>query len=115
MPRAGSTTERGYDARHKARVAELFDQLVDGTPCVRCGRPRYRRAEWNFDGRKLQGDHVGTPRALGDTLPDALTHARCNAGHGARLGNALRRGRPVDPGSGQHRDPATDRPPLPEW
>lgn len=85
MPSTGSTRDRGYGYAHQKRAAELKAAMRDGDPCARCGRPMYRA---NLG--QIHGDHKGTPRALGGDLPDALSHARCNTSHGARLGNKLR-------------------------
>jgi hypothetical protein len=80
-----------YGHPHRQAVAKLWAAHIDGQPCPRCGRPTYRDPLRNWDGRKLHGDHVGTPRVLGpDGMPDALSHARCNLRHGARLGNRMR-------------------------
>lgn len=78
--------------------------MIDGQPCARGGEPLYL---WQLDlpryhPRSIHGDHVGTPRALGGQLPDALTCAHHNLSHGARLGNQLR-------GHTRHRRE------LPEW
>lgn len=103
MPARGRPTRNPYGWPHQRAVAQLWSQHHDGDTCARCGRPTYRDPGRNYDGRKLQGDHVGTPLAVGDGLPDALTHARCNLAHGARLGNRLR---------GRRRKQAQD---LPAW
>lgn len=90
MPRPGSRSERGYDAAHRRRAAELKANLHDGDPCARCGRPMYRS-----ELASLHADHVATPLVDGGSLPDALSHGSCNMRHGAQLRNARhRRSRP---------------------
>jgi hypothetical protein len=117
VPRPGTTTQRGYGAAHAARARELKAAMRDGQPCGRGGEPMYR---WQLDlprghPRSIHADHLGTPRALGGDLPDALTCAHHNQQHGARLGNRLRgaarRGR--SPGAPRGRGRTSG--PLPAW
>lgn len=75
-----------YDARHRRARARLLAQFTEGQPCARCGHAMY---SW----QPLDADHVATPRVLGDSPPDALSHARCNRAHGGRLGRARDRAR----------------------
>ena len=108
MPRRGTTSERGYDHRHKAAARRLKAELVDGDPCCRCGGPMYR---WQLDvGRNdmrgLDADHHAQARVLGGDLPDALCHRRCNRSAGATLGNQLR---------GRARRPTPPPPRLKQW
>ena len=42
MAKKTTTTERGYDNRHKRNRERMLRQLTDGTPCEECGRPMYR-------------------------------------------------------------------------
>ena len=74
-----------YGWAHRKRTAQLKAAMHDGDPCARCGRPM-RRDQLHL----IDGDHVGTPRALGGDLPDALSHRSCNRSHGATLGNRMR-------------------------
>lgn len=102
MPRPGSSTDRGYGHAHRKRTAELKQQMTDGQPCARCGKPM-----WRSQLNQIHGDHVGRARVLGGILPDALSHARCNTSHGAKLGNRLRGAR--------RRVTGTTRRALPQW
>ncbi len=78
---ARTTTQRGLGYAHRQQVAGLFAALVDGTPCWWCGRPRYRRAERNWDQATLEGDH-STARSHGGRVADRLLHSTCNRQRG---------------------------------
>lgn len=116
MPRPGHAASRGYGHHHRVRVAQLKAALRDGDPCARCGGPMYRTQL-----PLLDGDHVGTPRALQagdphhrDALPDALAHRSCNRSHGASLGNrlrALRRDATTTRRADRRRDATADKEP----
>ena len=41
VPRAGTTTERGYGHEHRKARARLLAAHIDGTPCPYCGEPMY--------------------------------------------------------------------------
>ena len=78
----GTTTQRGLGGSHQADGKRQRANLIDGTPCWRCGQPMYR---W----QKLDLDHL-TPRALGGIGgPAVLAHASCNRRAGARLRNSM--------------------------
>ena len=79
MPR--SPTARGLGWRHQPQVTALLSVHVDGSPCWWCGKPMFREADRNFDGRPLSGDH-SVPRAAGGTETDRLLHATCNSERG---------------------------------
>lgn len=68
------TAARGYDHEHQKRRRALLAQLVDGTPCRRCGLPMFR---W----QKLDLGHPLNAPASTGSRADALEHARCNRGH----------------------------------
>ena len=91
MPATNRTSD-SYGAAHRREAARLKHDMRDGQPCARGGEPLFR---WQLelprtDPRSIHADHVGTPRALGGHLPDALTCAHHNLQHGARLGHSLK-------------------------
>jgi hypothetical protein len=95
MPRwAGTTTARGLGAQHQALRAYKLSVLIDGTPCRRCGHPRYHPAPGRCPHgpcwmcRLDLGHH--TDRVFGGQGPRELEHTHCNRKAGAKLGNALR-------------------------
>jgi len=69
-------TDKGMGWQHQQRRAALLRKLRDGDPCVLCGQPM-----WKADARNLDADH-STPRSLGGTTADRLTHASCNRSRG---------------------------------
>lgn len=84
---AKSTTERGYDGRHKRNRERMLHQLADGTPCEECGRPMYRDRARNFDHAPLEADHHAQPLKYATNkraaLADRLIHRTCNRAGGA--------------------------------
>lgn len=97
-----SAARQEYSAAHRRRARELKAAMHDGDPCARCGLPMYRA-----ELASIHADHVDEHHVDGGELPDALSHARCNTSHGARLGNARRAGR--------RSPPPTPRAELPVW
>jgi hypothetical protein len=97
MPRwAGTTTARGLGHQHQALRAYKLSVLVDGTPCRRCGQPRYHPTRCPHGPCRLCRLDLGhdQSRALGGPHPQGLReleHVRCNRSAGAKLGNQLRR------------------------
>lgn len=79
-----STTAKGLGWPHQQQVARLKARHRDGAPCPLCGLPMYL-------ADSLDADHT-TPRSLGGTVADRLTHARCNRsrGNGTRTPGASR-------------------------
>ena len=87
--RRGTTTQRGLGPRHRTQRDRQLAALIDGTPCRRCGQPRYHPARCPLppDGHP---DHA--PRIDGGDGQDSdLEHAYCNRAAGARLSAARRR------------------------
>jgi hypothetical protein len=110
MPRwAGTTTQRGLGAEHQALRKHKLAALVDGTPCRRCGHPRYHPKRCPYCQRHGcffcildLGHSDDTPRFLARNLADharpihgqcELEHRHCNRKAGAKLLNKLKRRR----------------------
>ncbi len=106
MARGKSSTQAGYDYKHRRAAAQLKAAMraAGGAYCARGG-------EWMDAAQldlprnhplKVHADHVGVARVLNPGgLPDALSCQHHNTQHGARLGNRLRglarRGQQVAP------------------
>lgn len=87
-PKRATTTQRGYDGAHKRRRKILLAQMVDGSPCEECGKPRYKDPTKNFDGFPLEADHPpGSAQKYADNKranpAKRLIHKTCNARGGA--------------------------------
>ena len=85
----GTTTARGYGARHQALRRLLLARWRPGDPCARCGQPMWQR--WRTaNGRRVTAIDLGhTADRTGWT---GLEHAACNRADGARRGNSQRAG-----------------------
>jgi hypothetical protein len=76
----GSTTQRGYGARHQAERRAWEPLVQTGTVlCVRCGFPILPGSRWHLD-HEDDGLHYLGP-----------SHARCNLQAAAKRGNEIRR------------------------
>lgn len=64
-----------YGREHKRARSRLRHNLVDGTLCEYCGRPMFRNAEDNFDGRVVEADHINADTSR---PPGRLIHHKCN-------------------------------------
>ncbi|APQ42468.1 hypothetical protein [Pasteurella phage PMP-GADVASU-IND] len=64
-----------YGRDHQRARARLRHNLVDGTLCEYCGRPMFRNAEDNFDGRTVEADHINADTSR---PPGRLIHHKCN-------------------------------------
>lgn len=64
-----------YGRDHQRARARLRHNLVDGTLCEYCGRPMFRNAEDNFDGRVVEADHINADTSR---PPGRLIHHKCN-------------------------------------
>lgn len=72
-----STTERGYDAKHKAERARLAPSVERGEwNCARCREPIHPGTPWDLDHDNTREGYLGP------------SHASCNRAHGARKRNA---------------------------
>jgi hypothetical protein len=83
MPRTnGTTTQRGYDAKHKAERKRLEPIVArGGIACARCGEPIVPPEPWDLGH---------TDDRTGWTGPE---HRDCNRADGARKRNAGARAR----------------------
>lgn len=74
--------ERGYDRRHEKQRERLMRQMVDGSPCPHCGKPRFKDPGRNFDGAPLEANHSDPLANYADKraapLADELLHRFCN-------------------------------------
>lgn len=71
-----TTAQRGYDHNHKTTRARLLVRHVNGTKCTWCGRPMFKDADQNFDGKALHAHHPdGNPTRTNAT---ELMHDTCN-------------------------------------
>lgn len=76
MPRR-STTQRGYDAAHKAERKRLAPSVARGEwDCARCREPIHPGTPWDLDHDASRTGYLGP------------SHASCNRAHGARKRNA---------------------------
>ncbi|WP_420699622.1 AAA family ATPase [Corynebacterium glutamicum] len=87
-PKRASSTQRGYDSAHQRRRKVLLAQMVDGSPCEECGKPRYKEPTKNFDGFALEADHPpGSAQKYAENKRNnpakRLIHKTCNARGGA--------------------------------
>lgn len=81
MGRRGlTTTQRGYDWRHRRARALALDHLVDGQPCARCGQPMYRA-----EAAHLDLDHTDDRSTY-----RGLAHRSCNRRAGQAKAQAQR-------------------------
>lgn len=62
---AGSTTARGYGARHQAIRRQLLPRAI-GTPCSRCGQPMLAGQPLHLDHSDDRKSYIG------------FSHAECN-------------------------------------
>ena len=93
MARQGNTTALGMGYAWQQDRKRAITAMPQGTPCPLCGKPMYREAARNHDGRALHYDHI-IPRSLGGhDGPKRLTCATCNTRAGQRLGAQLQRSR----------------------
>lgn len=91
MARQGNTTAIGMGWPFQRDRKRAMAALRDGTPCDLCGRPMFREAARNWDGRVLNYDHI-VPRALGGAHgPCRLVHQTCNVRAGSAVRKQLRR------------------------
>ena len=74
---AGTTTQRGLGGQHQALRRQKLAILVDGTPCRRCGHPRYHPARCPHGPCWLCTLDLGhhTDRVLGGQGPRELEHS----------------------------------------
>lgn len=79
--RKRTNKERGVGWQHTQQRERLLARHRDGTPCWWCGRPLYRDAARNPDGRALHADHTRA-RSKGGTVADRLLHGSCNEARG---------------------------------
>lgn len=94
MARQGNSEAVGLGWGYRKRRDAAIRAMPDGTPCPGCGRPMYREAARNHDGRALHYDHV-IPRAFGGhNGPMRLTCSTCNIRAGQITRMQLRRSRP---------------------
>lgn len=77
MPRTnGTTTQRGYDAKHKAERKRLEPIVARGeTPCARCGERIIPPEPWDLDHQPDRQGYLGP------------SHQSCNRAEGARTRN----------------------------
>ena len=95
MARQGNTTALGMGYAWQQDRKRAIAAMPQGTPCPLCGRPMYREAVRNHDGRALHYDHV-IPRALGGhDGPRRLTCSTCNMRAGQRLRTQMYRGKRI--------------------
>jgi hypothetical protein len=75
MPSAGSTSNRGYDGRHK-RERKKWSRLVDAgkAVCVRCSRLIVPGQPWDLDHTDDRSGYLGA------------SHRACNRAQGGRHG-----------------------------
>jgi len=66
MARRGSTTQRGYGARHQALRRALLPKAI-GTPCSRCKKPM-------LSGQEIDLDHDDDDRSV----YRGFSHSECN-------------------------------------
>lgn len=71
---------------HTRQAAWLLANLIDGTPCPRCGQPMTHTMR---AANLLDAGHT-TDLALGGHLPDRVECRACNRSAGATMGNRLR-------------------------
>src|SRR4051812_23652585 len=72
MPRkVGTTTQRGYDYKHKRGRKAALAAMRDGDPCTRCGHAMHKGDDLHYD----HDDDRTTYRGL--------AHASCNERAGA--------------------------------
>lgn len=74
-----------YGWSHNAERRRLLGELVDGTPCPRCGRPM-----WRDRPDLLDTGHATDVAQGGGDGPRRLEHGSCNRSAGARAGNRAR-------------------------
>jgi len=72
----GSSAERGYDAAHRRRRAELLPKAY-GQPCARCGLPV-------LPGQALDAGHSTSLAHDPSSKADRIEHALCNRSAGGR-------------------------------
>ncbi|MCZ1075076.1 hypothetical protein [Rhodococcus sp. A5(2022)] len=77
-PRQKTTTQKGLGWAHQQQRTRLLRRHIDGAPCWWCGRPMFRDADRNFDGKPLAADHSHA-RAHGGTVADRMLHSKCNS------------------------------------
>ncbi|WKD60909.1 glmZ(sRNA)-inactivating NTPase [Corynebacterium ciconiae DSM 44920] len=76
---AKTTKQRGYDQRHKRTRKALLATMTQGQPCWWCGKPMYREAEKNHDGKPLAADHIQAGGASRHQAAGRLLHFTCNS------------------------------------
>ncbi|WP_157408560.1 endonuclease domain-containing protein [Actinoplanes sp. N902-109] len=63
-----TTTDRGYGWAHQQARARALEDLRDGDPCTRCGRPM-----WRSEAASLHLDHTDDRSGY-----RGLAHGTCN-------------------------------------
>jgi hypothetical protein len=76
-----TTKQRHLGWTHQQQRERLLRKHREGTRCWWCGKPMYRQAERNPDGRSLNADH-SIARAHGGRKADRLLHDSCNKARG---------------------------------
>lgn len=65
MPSNGSTSARGYGARHQ-RLRKALAPYVVGMPCARCGQPIKAGEAWDLDHTDDRRGYLGPSHASGN-------------------------------------------------
>ncbi|WP_024448081.1 hypothetical protein [Mycolicibacterium iranicum] len=76
-----NTTAVGLGWNHQQARDRMLRRHINGNPCWWCGKPMYREAPRNHDGRPLHADHT-RPRSRGGLTADRLLHGSCNEARG---------------------------------
>ncbi|AZA08711.1 hypothetical protein [Corynebacterium pseudopelargi] len=77
--RKRTTKERGYHHQHQKIRKAMLTNMTQGQPCWWCGKPMYREAERNPDGKPLAADHLQAGGAGLNQAAGRLLHFSCNS------------------------------------
>ena len=77
-----TTTEHRLGWQHQQQRSKLFVRHPDGKRCWWCGRPMWKKAEKNWDGKPLHADHERSRSKFKRSIANRLLHDTCNKQRG---------------------------------